>query len=198
MENNFFQQTRFICSAVNHNQYPLDEGDEIAVIGRSNAGKSSAINAICMRRALAKTSKTPGRTQTINFFEVVSGKRLVDLPGYGYANVSAAQREKWSEFIASYFSTRCSLRGVVIVMDARHPMTQSDRQVLVWLRSNTIHVLLSKSDKLKRGEAQHCLAAMSDALQPYRASVQLFSSLKKQGVEEAKQKLMNLLGCSPP
>ena len=197
MENNFFQQTQFICSAVKHNQYPPDEGDEIAVIGRSNAGKSSAINAICMQRGLAKTSKTPGRTQTINFFEVVSGKRLVDLPGYGYANVSAAQQGKWSEFIASYFGTRGSLRGVVIVADARRALTPSDQQVLAWLGGHPIHVLLSKSDKLKRSETQHCLATVSDALKPYRASVQLFSSLKKQGVEEAKQKLMDLLGCHP-
>lgn len=195
MENNFFQQTQFICCAIDYHQYPSDAGAEVAVIGRSNAGKSSAINAICMQRKLAKTSKTPGRTQTINFFEVRPGKRLVDLPGYGYANVSATQKKNWQRFIERYFSSRRCLRAVIIVMDARHPMTTYDQKVLAWLNDTTIHVLLSKSDKLKYSEAQRSLQKVSSALRTYRASVQLFSALKKQGVEEAKEKLINLLGC---
>ena len=183
-----------MISAVRSEQYPSDNGAEVAIIGRSNSGKSSALNAICTRRKLAKTSKTPGRTQTINFFEVIEDKRLVDLPGYGYARASVSEQKKWSAFITRYFAARESLQGVFIIMDARRPLMQSDWQVIQWLDDTAFHVLLNKTDKLKRSEAAQCLKETSAALTNYHATIQLFSAHNKQGVVEARQKLSNWLG----
>ena len=174
-------------------QHPPDDGTEVAIIGRSNSGKSSTLNAICNRRKLAKTSKTPGRTQTINFFEVIKDKRIVDLPGYGYARALASEQEKWSAFITQYFAERKSLQGVVIVMDARRPLMQSDWQVIRWLDNIAFHVLLNKTDKLKRSEATQCLKKTSAALTDYRATIQLFSAYNGQGVMEARQTLSEWL-----
>lgn len=193
MPNNLFRQTRFITSAVRPEQYPLDKGAEVAIIGRSNSGKSSILNTICDCRKLAKTSKTPGRTRTINFFEAAKDKRIVDLPGYGYARASAVEQQKWSTFIARYFSDRQSLRGVVIVMDARRPLMQTDRQVIRWLKNINFHVLLNKTDKLKRGVATRHLKETATALADFPATTQLFSVYNGQGINEAKQKLAEWL-----
>ena len=194
MQSNHFQHTRFLSSAVDCNQYPPDYGREIAIIGRSNSGKSSTINAVCTRTKLAKISKTPGRTRTINFFEVIKDKRIVDLPGYGYAQVSARERKKWSLSITQYFTVRNSLQGVIIVMDARRPLMQSDWQVIGWLDGIAFHVLLNKADKLKYHVAMQNLKATSAALVSYHSTVQLFSARDKQGVEQARNQLSQWLG----
>jgi GTP-binding protein len=165
----------------------LPEGPpEIAFAGRSNVGKSSAINALAGRRRLARTSKTPGRTQTINFYDLGDQARLVDLPGYGYARVSRGLRAQWGELVDAYLRSRTALAGVVVLMDARHPLTDLDRQLLGWLQSRRLLVLLSKADKLSRAQQQRVLQAVSAAL---RADVRLFSSTTRQGVEECRDVL---------
>ena len=193
MPSNYFQQTHFLISALYPNQYPHDDGCEIAIIGRSNAGKSSTLNAICTRPGLAKTSKTPGRTRMINFFQVATDKRIVDLPGYGYARAPEAEQKKWSVAISQYFADRNSLQGVVIVMDARRPLMQNDWQVIHCLGDINFHVLLNKTDKLKHREAAQCLEKTSVALADYRATVQLFSAYNKKGVAQARKKLSQWL-----
>lgn len=158
---------------------------EIAFAGRSNVGKSSAINALTGRRSLARTSKTPGRTQTINFFSLGdSGGRLVDLPGYGYARVSQDLRAQWGRLVSEYLGTR-PVAGIVVLMDARHPLTPLDQQLLGWLGENRLLVLLSKADKLSRNEQAAVQADMRKALAG-RAHVQLFSSHSRLGVEDAR------------
>lgn len=162
---------------------------EIAFAGRSNAGKSSAINTLAGRRRLAFVSKTPGRTQLINFFSLGARAFLVDLPGYGYAGVPLAVRHHWEELVGGYVAGRPSLAGVVVVMDARHPLTALDRQLLGWIAPGRrrVHVLLTKADKLSRQAASATLAKVRPELVELcpGASVQLFSSLKRQGMEEA-------------
>src|SRR5262245_28516753 len=145
-----YSQARFISSAAQPGDFPDDSGVEVVFAGRSNCGKSSAINAITGRRALARTSRTPGRTQLINFFELEPDRRLVDLPGYGYAKVSEDMRRYWRELIGAYFSGRSSLAGVVLIMDARHPLKDLDWQMLEHAHGLPLHVLLSKADKLSR------------------------------------------------
>ena len=173
-------------------------GAEIAFVGRSNAGKSSAINALTQRRRMAFVSKTPGRTQHINFFRVGSGRHLVDLPGYGYAAVPAAARAHWDELVGGYLRTRSCLRGVILIMDVRHPLTALDRQMITWLKptGTPVHVLLSKSDKLNRRQAGATLRSVESALQRDYAncSVQLFSSTHKIGIVEATTKIQQWLG----
>jgi GTP-binding protein len=165
----------------------LPEGPpEIAFAGRSNVGKSSAINAIAGRRKLARTSKTPGRTQTINFYDLGDRGRLVDLPGYGYARVALALREQWGELVGAYLRSRTTLAGVVLLMDARHPLTPLDRQLLAFLAGCRLLVLLSKADKLSRAEQQRVLAEARGAI---KADVRLFSSETRQGVEECRDLL---------
>jgi len=159
---------------------------EIAFAGRSNVGKSSAINALAGRRSLARTSKTPGRTQTINFYELGGEARLADLPGYGYARVSQTLRAKWAELVGIYLKDRPSLAAVVLVMDARHPLTPLDLQLLGWLKNFRILALLSKSDKLTRVEQAATLKKVSSAL---KAEVRLFSSTTRQGVDECRDLL---------
>jgi GTP-binding protein len=170
-----------------------DTGAEVAFAGRSNAGKSSAINALCDQRGLARTSKTPGRTQAINLFEVAPDQRLVDLPGYGYAKVPEAMRRQWGVAIAEYLETRRCLRGLVIIMDARHPLTELDQQMLAWTRPRAlaVHVLLTKSDKLKRGAAQKALAQTRRGLDEAApgATVQLFAAPGRVGVAEAQRRI---------
>jgi len=192
-----YSQARFITSAAQPGDFPDDDGVEIVFAGRSNCGKSSAINAITGRRGLARTSRTPGRTQLINFFELAPCARLVDLPGYGYARVSEETRRYWRELIGAYFAARRSLAGVVLIMDVRHPLKDLDWQLLEHARGLPLHVLLSKADKLARSAGATTLATVRAALttdsSAKDASVQLFSALSDLGVEEARGHVESLL-----
>lgn len=195
--NSRFRQARFLTSVPETALAPPDSGAEIAFAGRSNAGKSSALNVITEQRALARTSKTPGRTQQINFFTLDDRSRLVDLPGYGFAKVPKAMKEKWQRNLAEYLQTRNSLRGLILLMDCRHPLTEYDQQMLFWGAETglPIHILLTKADKLKRGPANNTLLAVRRQLSDFHpgASVQLFSALKKTGLDEVRQVLANWL-----
>jgi GTP-binding protein len=190
MMKNHYQHTRFHSGTPNPEKATPDVGMEVAFAGRSNAGKSSALNAITDQRALARTGKTPGRTQQINFFTVDDQRRLVDLPGYGYAKVSRAIKARWQRAIAEYLETRRSLRGVILLMDIRHPLKEVDRQLLDWCHAAGLstHVLLTKADKLKHGPAN---AALLEARRMIRdlhpaATVQLFSALTRAGADDAR------------
>jgi GTP-binding protein len=166
---------------------------EVAFAGRSNAGKSSALNTLAAQKALARISKTPGRTQLLNFFAVDESHRLVDLPGYGYAKVPPKLKEQWVRMMEGYLQKRHSLRGLVLVMDIRHPLTDFDRQMLVWCHEvrMPVHILLTKADKLKFGAAKATLLQVQKTLREegLEATVQLFSALKRDGVEEAREVL---------
>lgn len=187
-----FPHARFVVSAASPAQFPGDHGAEVAFVGRSNAGKSSAINAIVQRQGLARISKTPGRTQLLNFFELAPGRRIVDLPGYGYARVPEAQRRAWGPLIEA-LRGRAALRGLFVVVDARRGVGPGDDALLDWAPPGVpVHVLLSKCDKLARGAAQSALAAARAALSG-RATVQLFSATNQSGVEEAQKKLRGWL-----
>ncbi|BAO43045.1 GTP-binding protein EngB [Thiolapillus brandeum] len=190
---NFYRQARFLTSAAKFNQCPPDEGYEVAFAGRSNAGKSSAINTLCDHKGLAKTSKTPGRTQLINFFELDAQRRLVDLPGYGYAKVSVSIKKDWQGNLATYLEKRQCLRGLILMMDVRHPLKDFDIQMLEWAAhiGLPVHVLLTKADKLKKGPASASYHKVKGALQAMQGtfSIQLFSSLKRRGISEAHQVL---------
>jgi GTP-binding protein len=190
---NPYQQARFLTSVPDIRHAPPDEGAEVAFAGRSNAGKSSALNVISSQKALARTSKTPGRTQQINFFALDEQRRLVDLPGYGYAKVPIAMKRRWQAALSEYLEKRTALKGLVLLMDVRHPLTDFDVQMLGWTAQARlpIHVLLTKADKLKRGAAQASLLQVRkqlSALHPW-ATVQLFSALDRQGVDEARKQL---------
>jgi GTP-binding protein len=189
-----YPEARFLKSANAETQFVADEGAEVAVAGRSNAGKSSAINVIVNRRQFAKTSKTPGRTQLVNFFELKDGKRLVDLPGYGFARVSESVRRHWGELLATYFETRHSLCGLILIVDIRRELTDFDRQMMAFAESVElpVHILLTKADKLKKGQAANALLSVRKELGD-RASVQLFSALKRQGEQEARGVLERFL-----
>ena len=190
----FCPGARFITSAYRPDQFVPDTGAEVAFAGRSNAGKSSAINAIVGRRGFARTSKSPGRTQLINFFSLDTGRRIVDLPGYGYAKVTRALQEHWRGLLMEYFETRLSLRGLVLVVDARRLLGDFDWQMLDWCAriDCPVHVLLTKADKLKRAAASSALATVRKELDG-TASVQLFSALKSQGIEPARERLQAFL-----
>ncbi len=187
--NPYYHRTHFLTSAARLAQSPPDEGMEVAFAGRSNAGKSSAINALCQQKGLARTSKTPGRTQLLNFFILDPKRRLVDLPGYGYAKVSESIKRQWQAELAAYLEQRHSLRGLILLMDIRHPLKEFDRQMLDWCghRGLPVHILLTKADKLKRGAASKTLHQVRKELAPYgeEVTLQLFSSLNRQGVDEA-------------
>ena len=187
---NPFRIARYVISAHQLKQLPKDRGIEVAIAGRSNAGKSSAINAFTDQKSLARTSKTPGRTQQIVIFELDGNRRIADLPGYGYARVPLKLKTHWQSVMARYFETRRCLRGVVLVMDIRHPMREFDQQMLAWCDSAGIpcHILLTKADKLKRGPAQSTLLKIRRDL-PASASIQVFSSSKKTGLDELLDKL---------
>jgi GTP-binding protein len=187
---NPFRIASYVLSAHDLRQLPNDQGIEVAIAGRSNAGKSSAINAFTDQKSLARTSKTPGRTQQIVIFELDENRRIADLPGYGYAKVPAKLKAHWQKVLSRYFEIRQSLRGVVLVMDIRHPMREFDQQMLGWCESAGIpcHILLTKADKLKRGPAQSALLKVRRNL-PAIASVQIFSSSKKTGLDELVDKL---------
>ena len=188
----------FVTTVADTHTLPPARGAEVAFVGRSNAGKSSALNALAHRKRIAFVAKTPGRTQHINFFRVGDDRYLVDLPGYGYAAVPAAVRAHWHELIGGYLQTRSSLRGVVLIMDARHPLTELDWKLIAWLKptGRPVHVLLSKSDKLSRQTASATLGSVEAALrQDYAGcSVQLFSSTRKIGIAEAAAKVREWLG----
>jgi GTP-binding protein len=188
-----FNGVQFLISAAAPAQFPPDVGAEVAFVGRSNAGKSSAINAITQRHALARTSKLPGRTRLLNFFELAPMKRLVDLPGYGYASAPAAERLAWLPLIDA-LRQRASLRGLFVIVDARRGVAAADVGVLEWaLPHQRVHVLLSKADKLNRAEAAAVLRSASASLSG-RATAQLFSALKGTGVREAQDTLEGWLG----
>jgi GTP-binding protein len=183
-----FPDVTFLTSAWQPRQFPADQGAEVAFAGRSNAGKSSALNAIVGRKDLARTSKTPGRTQLINFFALDAARRLADLPGYGYAKVPEQMKQHWRELLTRYVETRASLAGLVIVMDSRHPLTDFDRQMLEWTQANALptHILLTKADKLSRNESVMTLRKVRSTVgEP--VTVQLFSALNKTGVDEARR-----------
>lgn len=179
-----FPQARFLLSAAEPAQFPTDSGGEIAFAGRSNAGKSSAINAIVGRQALARASKTPGRTRLINFFELSAQRRLVDLPGYGYASAPERERRAWPRLLEA-LRRRSSLKGLFVIVDARRGVTEADLALLEWAGpALQAHVLLSKADKLSRNEARRTLLAAT-ASAGRSVSVQLFSAHTHAGVEEA-------------
>jgi len=192
-----FQSASFLLSVGEPHQLPPDRGAEVAFAGRSNAGKSSAINAICGRRKLAFVSRTPGRTQLINFFQLSDDRYLVDLPGYGYAKVPDEVQARWEALLGTYLRKRRALSGLFLVMDARHPLTPLDRTMLDWfaVTLRPVHVLLTKADKLSRQAAQRQLTETRNALSRLypSASVQLFSSASLQGLNEARQALARLL-----
>ena len=182
-----YPDARFLKSANAPEQFVADAGSEVAVAGRSNAGKSSAINVIVNRRQFARVSKTPGRTQLVNFFELSPGRRLVDLPGYGFARVSDRMRRHWGELLSAYFETRKSLRGLLLIADIRRRLTDFDQRMIAFAASVDlpIHILLTKSDKLKRGQAANALLAVQRDIGD-AATVQLFSALTRAGEDEAR------------
>jgi len=190
-----YPHAHFILSANSARQFPPDEGLEVAFAGRSNAGKSSAINALVNRRQFARTSKTPGRTQLVNFFALSGDTRIVDLPGYGYARVTDAMRQHWAELIGAYFERRDSLKGLFLIVDIRRGLTDFDRQLLALADSRelAVHVLLTKADKLKRGQASNALLAARREL-GQRATAQLFSATRREGLDEARSALDAMLG----
>ncbi|WP_150046175.1 MULTISPECIES: ribosome biogenesis GTP-binding protein YihA/YsxC [Methylomonas] len=189
--NPLYYQARFVCSAPKLESAPADQGMEIAFAGRSNAGKSSAINTIVRQNALARVSKTPGRTQLLNFFEVDEQRRLVDLPGYGYAKVPEAVKRDWLKMMERYLQQRQALCGIVLVMDIRHPLTEFDWQMVRWCEHSRLplHILLTKADKLNYGAAKNALLAVQNDLGQAQVeiSLQLFSALAKTGVDDAHQ-----------
>ncbi|MGQ0577402.1 MAG: ribosome biogenesis GTP-binding protein YihA/YsxC [Betaproteobacteria bacterium] len=188
-----FSDIAFFTTVAHERDLPTSSRVEVAFAGRSNAGKSSALNALARRYRLAFASKTPGRTQQINFFTLGAGRFLVDLPGYGYAQVPAAMKRNWQELLSGYLQSRGQLRGLVVVMDARHPLTRLDRQLLDWFAptGRPVHVLLTKADKLSKQEAAGQLRSVRERLaaEYQRSSVQLFSAMTKQGVDEAGELL---------
>ncbi|MBU0789011.1 MAG: ribosome biogenesis GTP-binding protein YihA/YsxC [Polycyclovorans sp.] len=198
MSQNPFARATFLLSCARIEQLPDDTLPEIAFAGRSNAGKSSALNTLCGLRALARVSKTPGRTQLINLFEVPGG-RFVDLPGYGYAQVPGQVRRDWGKLIEQYMQVRQTLAGVVLIMDIRHPLTDFDTQMLDWAKARhmPIHALLTKADKLGYGASKNTLLSVQKALadreQP-ACSVALFSATARTGLEPAREQLMAWLG----
>ena len=183
------QQARFSISAAKVDQCPPDEGLEVAFAGRSNAGKSSALNTLT-HASLARTSKTPGRTQLLNFFELDEQRRLVDLPGYGYAKVPIPLKLHWQKHLEAYLGSRESLRGLILMMDIRHPLTEFDRMMLDWSVASgmPMHILLTKADKLAYGAAKNAMLKVRQELQRGwgdNVSIQLFSAPKRQGIDEA-------------
>lgn len=193
-----FQSAHFIKSAEKLSQCPVDQGLEVAFAGRSNAGKSSALNSLTNQKKLARTSKTPGRTQLINCFGLqVEERRLIDLPGYGFAKVPIAMRNAWQANMQDYLMNRRSLTGVVLVMDIRHPLKEFDEMMLDWAKSNKmpVHVILTKADKLKRGPAKSTLLKVQKLLkgQEIIGSAQTFSSLSGEGLDTLRLKLADWL-----
>lgn len=195
-----FSKARFTQSAPSIRQCPPEFGYEVAFAGRSNAGKSSAINTLTNNHRLARTSKTPGRTQLINFFELSPTQRLVDLPGYGYAKVSRTLKEQWQRDLSEYLQKRQSLQGLILLMDIRHPLQEFDTTMLRWASAGNmpVHILLTKADKLSRSQAKNALFKTEKDLVTLgfdrnRVSIQVFSSLTNIGVDDLKFKLTQWL-----
>ncbi|WP_072034330.1 ribosome biogenesis GTP-binding protein YihA/YsxC [Pectobacterium fontis] len=190
-----YHMTRFIISAPDIRHLATDSGIEVAFAGRSNAGKSSALNTLTNQKNLARTSKTPGRTQLINLFQVADGVRLVDLPGYGYAEVPEQMKIKWQRALGEYLQKRNSLKGLVVLMDIRHPLKDLDQQMIQWAVDVELPVLvlLTKADKLASGARKEQLNRVREAVLPFMGDIQVeaFSSLKKLGVDKLRQKLDN-------
>lgn len=191
------KNARFTIGVQYLRQLPIDEGFEVAFTGRSNVGKSSAINAITGRKSLARTSKIPGRTQQLNFFELDENRRIVDLPGYGFAKAPTQARRHWERLVYEYLSNRQSLVGIMSLMDIRHPLTDLDRMMVNWSAEQGIplHVVLTKADKLRRGPAMNALQRVRSVLNQsgVNTSIQVFSSLKLSGVNEARETLAQWL-----
>lgn len=202
MTRNRFHCARFLASASRLDQAPPDQGFEVAFAGRSNAGKSSALNAITGHKALARISKTPGRTQLINFFSIDGDRRLVDLPGYGYARVSIAVKERWQRELARYLEQRKSLKGLILLIDIRHMFKDTDRHIVAWARRAElpVHILLTKADKLGQGAARSVCRECQRQLRELSplASAQRFSALKRIGVEEVRKRLEDWLRLEHP
>jgi GTP-binding protein len=194
---NPFAQAQFLLSCAQLTQLPADDLPEVAFAGRSNAGKSSALNALCNKHGLARVSKTPGRTQLINLFSLADGSRLADLPGYGYAAVPEPMRRNWGRLIGGYIEQRANLQGLFLIMDCRHPLTDYDRQMLAWTVSakRNCHILLTKADKLGYGASKSVLLATRQGLSEMgsSATVQLFSASSHQGLDEARSRLQEML-----
>jgi GTP-binding protein len=185
---NPYTKAQFLVSAARVKQLPEDEGYEVAFAGRSNAGKSSALNCLTHVRQLARTSKTPGRTQLINLFNLDDNRRLVDLPGYGYASVALEIKQNWQKTLAHYFEVRQCLRGVILLMDSRHPLKELDEMMIGWSieRGIPVHILLTKSDKLSKSDVKNTLFKVKKRYELFEGlvSAQSFSSLKKEGLPE--------------
>ncbi|ABX77710.1 ribosome biogenesis GTP-binding protein YihA/YsxC [Coxiella burnetii] len=196
-----YQEAKYLTSAAEFDQLPPDQGAEIAFIGRSNAGKSSALNIITGIKGLARTSKTPGRTQMINFFALNEHERLVDLPGYGYAKVPRMVQKRWEELVDSYLKNRRCLKGLVVVMDIRHPLKEMDEDVIEWAVNYDIpiHILLTKSDKLSQNAAKKTLGEVQTAISAYgeKLTLQLFSSHDRTGLDEVKAVLSQWFRSEP-
>jgi GTP-binding protein len=190
-----YPHASFLTSAHEPHQFVPDEGAEVAFAGRSNAGKSSAINTLVNQRNFARTSKSPGRTQLINFFTLWDDRRLVDLPGYGYARVARSMQDHWRKLMGAYFEQRQSLAGLFVIVDIRRGLTDFDWQMIDWAQQLgcPAHVLLTKSDKLKRGAAKNTFLQVRRELEG-AATVQLFSALKRDGADEARKVLDEMLG----
>ncbi|WKZ92340.1 ribosome biogenesis GTP-binding protein YihA/YsxC [Chimaeribacter arupi] len=197
-----YQVTHFVTSAPDIRHLPADEGIEVAFAGRSNAGKSSALNTLTNQKSLARTSKTPGRTQLINLFELQPGLRLVDLPGYGYAEVPEEMKRKWQKALGEYLQKRNCLKGLVVLMDIRHPLKDLDQQMIQWAVAVDLPVLvlLTKADKLASGARKAQLNMVREAVLAFMGDVQVeaFSSLKKIGVDKLSQKLDTWFNELPP
>ena len=191
--NPLYHQAKFILSAPDLKSAPVDTGREVAFAGRSNAGKSSALNTLSRQKSLARISKTPGRTQLLNFFNLNDQLRFVDLPGYGYAKVPEKVKRQWHTLIETYLRDRQALYGIILVMDIRHPLTEFDWQMIEWCAysQKPLHILLTKADKLNYGAAKNTLLKVQRELKDLEApvSVQMFSSLKRSGVDEIHQLL---------
>lgn len=198
--NPVYHQAKFIKSSPHLSDTPSDEGREVAFAGRSNAGKSSAINTLTNQNSLARISKTPGRTQMLNFFAINDGQRFVDLPGYGYAKVPEEIKKKWHLLMENYLTSRQSLCGIVLVMDIRHPLTEFDWQMVEWCQHKhlALHILLTKTDKLTYGAAKTTLLQVKKELKEvdFPVTIQLFSSLKKVGIDDVHQALDQLFNPS--
>ncbi len=198
--NPIYHQAKFINSSPDLRDTPADHGKEVAFAGRSNAGKSSAINTLTRQNGLARISKTPGRTQMLNFFEINPEQRFVDLPGYGYAKVPVAVKKKWHELMEKYLTKRKSLCAIILVMDVRHPLTEFDWQMVEWCQHTglPLHILLTKADKLTYGAAKNTLLQVQKELKEthIKMTIQLFSSLKKLGIDEVHAALDALFSVS--
>ena len=197
----YFQSASYTTSAAKVAQSPEDIGCEVAFAGRSNAGKSSAINRVTSQKKLARTSKTPGRTQLLNFFTLNDGQRLVDLPGYGYAKVSIARKLEWQKQMEKYLEHRDSLTALILLVDCRHPLQDFDQMMLDWTNTYTMrcHVLLTKADKLSRSAGQQALYAVQKKTDKYpHTTVQLFSASNDQGLDAARAEIYAQLHPAPP